>query len=74
MISHAVAIPLTVPEVVGLAGDTAIDFVKGHTIANESVCDEGKEGGILPRFIAGGGPRTMLYGLHHGCHKIDFQY
>jgi uncharacterized protein YukE len=64
VVSHIVAAPLVVPQVLGLGGDAGIDWVKGHTVNNESVRDEGQFGGILPRFILGGGPKTWLPGLH----------
>ena len=73
VISHIVALPFTIPEATGLALDAGIDWIKGHTVNNESVCDEGIRGGILPRFILGGGPKVYLPGIHADG-STDFQW
>ena len=56
-----------------LPGDAGIDWVKGRTVNNESVRDEGIVGGILPRFILGGGPKTCLPGIHRDG-TIDIEW
>ena len=61
------------PEAVGLAEDAGLDYVKGHAVNHESVCDGGIKEGILPRFIAHGGPPTYLPGIHEKTCKIDFR-
>lgn len=74
-----VAAPFPMPmltvqaEAEGLGADVVIDWIKGHTVNQEQPNDEGIVGGILPRFIAGGGPRTYLPGWHVGqpC-TVDF--
>lgn len=60
-------------EAVGIGDDAGLDFIKGHTVADESVCDEGQEGGILTSFIDGGGPQTYLPGLDEGTCHLDFR-
>jgi RHS repeat-associated protein len=44
--SHLAALPLTELEALGLSGDALIDWIKGHTVNSESICDEG------PGFVA----------------------
>lgn len=66
--AHAVTAPLFVPEALGLWGDEAIDWTKGHTVNNESTCDEGVVGYInplhdyVPSWLKG--PKTYLPGVH----------
>jgi hypothetical protein len=48
VVSHVVALPFAAPEAIGLGGDVAIDWIKGHTVTHESICDEGKRGYINP--------------------------
>jgi RHS repeat-associated protein len=75
--SHALALPLTSLEATGLAGDVVIDWIKGHTVADESICDEGLRGYInplhayLPKRLKG--PVVYLPGIHTGG-KIDFEW
>jgi RHS repeat-associated protein len=70
--SHLAAVPLAVPEAVGLAGDVTIDAIKG-----ESICDEGVNGYINPfhSFLppALRGPRTHLPGVHSDG-SVDFEW
>ena len=73
IISHIIVAPLVLPEGIGLGEDALLDYIKGHTVNNESICDEGVVGGILPRFILGGGPKTYLPGIHSNG-SIDFEY
>lgn len=73
VISHLLAPPFTVSEAEGLGGDAALDWVKGHTVNNESPCDEGIRGGILPRFLFGGGPKVYLPGIHSNG-SVDFEW
>ena len=65
-------LPLAGLEASGLAGDAAIDWIKGHTVNYESVGDEGIRGGIFPRWFFGGGPQVYLPGIHRNGH-IDFE-
>ena len=70
--SHLVASPLAIPEAVGLAGDVAIDAIKG-----ESICDEGVEGYINPlhSFVPPSlrGPKVYLPGVHPDG-SVDFEW
>ena len=65
------------PEALGLGGDALLDWIKGHTVNNESICDEGQRGylnplhGYLPAFLRG--PRVYLPGIHQNG-KVDFQW
>jgi RHS repeat-associated protein len=76
-VSHVFALPLVFPEAYGLTGDVAIDWIKGHTVANESICDEGLRGYINPlhAYLPGPlkGPVVYLPGIHTGG-KIDFEW
>ena len=69
--------PLLIPEAVGLGGDVAIDWIKGHTVANESICDEGKIGYInplhdyVPAWLKG--PKTYLPGIHSNG-SVDWEW
>jgi hypothetical protein len=47
--------------------------VKGHTVNNESICDEGIRAGILARFLFGGGPKIYLPGIHADG-TVDFEW
>jgi RHS repeat-associated protein len=48
-ISRGVSGVVFVPgEASGLAGDVAIDWFKGHTVNDETICDEGMRGYINP--------------------------
>jgi RHS repeat-associated protein len=44
--SHLAALPLSELEALGLSEDALIDWIKGHTVNSESICDEG------PGFVA----------------------
>jgi RHS repeat-associated protein len=70
--SHGVTAPLAVPEAIGLAGDVAIDELKG-----ELSCDEGKSGYINPlhSFLSGSlrGPEVYLPGIHQNG-SVDFEW
>jgi RHS repeat-associated protein len=55
--------PIPLTEIVGLGGDVVIDAVKGKTVNHESIFDENVKGGVLPRFIDGGGPIVYLPGI-----------
>lgn len=76
-LSHVVALPLTVPQALGLGGDAAIDWLKGHLVNNESICDEGKPGYINPlhSYLPGWlkGPQVYLPGIHPDG-SIDFEW
>jgi len=57
-------LPLPALELLGLSGDAALDLIKNQTTGNsESAFDEDVSGGLLPRFIDGGGPKVWLPGL-----------
>lgn len=68
MASHFAALPLSQLEALGLSGDALIDWIKGHTVNNESICDEGVVGYInplhsyLPEPLKG--PEVYLPGIH----------
>jgi RHS repeat-associated protein len=65
-ISHGAIALTTIPlfEATGLMADAGLDIVKNDfTDAIESPYDENTVGGILPRFIANGGPKIWLPGL-----------
>jgi hypothetical protein len=73
------ATPLPAVEALGLGGDIALDYAKNKVTGNgESIFDEGQPGGILPRFIAGGGPSIYLPGLGRnpttGATSLDFEW
>jgi uncharacterized protein RhaS with RHS repeats len=69
VISHVIAAPLAVPEAQGLAGDAAIDAIKG-----EPVRDEGVRASIDPLHDwLGPGPQIYLPGIHANG-KIDFAW
>ncbi|MGD1012071.1 MAG: hypothetical protein ABR925_06020 [Acidimicrobiales bacterium] len=64
-------------EASGLAGDAALDWLKNKTTGNhESIYDEDLRGGVLPRFIDHGGPKTWLPGLSRKNDRIhvDFEW
>lgn len=77
VVSHVVALPLVIPEAVGLGVDVGIDWIKGHTVNHESICDEGKRGYVNPfhRWVPGPlkGPQTYLPGVHSDG-SIDFEW
>jgi len=62
---------------IGLGGDIAVDWVKGHTVNDESICDEGKRGYINPfhQWLPGPlkGPQVYLPGIHANG-DIDFEW
>ncbi len=79
-ISHAVALPLILPELAGLSQDALLDWIKGHTIAVESICDEGITGPINPLHSFGfvpswlrGGPEVYLPGIHPN-RSVDLEW
>lgn len=41
VIAHTLNLPLALIQAQGLSEDALIDWIKGHTIAEESICDEG---------------------------------
>jgi RHS repeat-associated protein len=76
-VSHTLAIPLVPVEALGLSGDVLIDWVKGHTVNNESICDEGKVGYINPfhAYVPDPfkGPQVYLPGIHANG-EVDFEW
>jgi len=76
-VSHILAVPLVPAEAIGLGGDVLVDWVKGHTVNNESICDEGKVGYINPlhAYVPGPfkGPTTYLPGIHENG-QVDFEW
>lgn len=76
-VSHVIAVPLAIPEAVGLGGDVAIDKFKNWAFGNESTCDEGKRGYINPfhSFLLGPlkCPHVYLPGVHSDG-SVDFQW
>lgn len=77
MAAHALNIPLALAQAKGLSEDALIDWIKGHTVAEESICDEGKVGYINPLhdFLPGPlkGPQTYLPGIHENG-EINFEW
>lgn len=77
VVSHVLAVPFAPVEAAGLGGDVLIDWVKGHTVDNESICDEGKIGYINPlhSFLPNPfkGPQVYLPGIH-GNGEVDFEW
>jgi RHS repeat-associated protein len=77
VVSRIIDSPLLIPEAAGLAGDVGIDWVKGHTVNNESTCDEGKRGYINPLhdYVPGPlkGPQVYLPGVHSNGH-FDWEW
>jgi hypothetical protein len=52
LVSHVIAAPLVIPQVVFLGGDTILDAYKGAVYQNgEALNDEGTEGYIFPSFV-----------------------
>jgi RHS repeat-associated protein len=76
-ISRTVSTVFVPGEAFGLAGDAAIDWIKGHTVNNESICDEGMRGYINPfhQWLPGPlkGPQVYLPGIHPNG-DIDFEW
>jgi hypothetical protein len=77
-ISRAVSGVAFVPgEALGLGGDAAIDWLKGHTVNNETTCDEGMRGYINPfhAWLPGPlkGPQVYLPGIHPNG-DVDFEW
>jgi RHS repeat-associated protein len=76
-VSHVLALPLVVPQALGLGTDAGIDWIKGQTVSNESICDEGKVGYINPlhQWLPGPlkGPQIYLPGIHANG-SVDFQW
>ena len=62
-------------QAIGLAGDAGLDWVKGHTVNDETIWDEGKVGSINPlhQWMPPGTPDYQVYlpGLHADG-TIDF--
>ncbi|HZU13383.1 MAG TPA: RHS repeat-associated core domain-containing protein [Chloroflexota bacterium] len=75
--SRTATAPLIVPEGLGLGEDVVIDWIKGHSVNNETPCDEGKVGYInplhayVPRPLRG--PVTYLPGVHRGG-AVDWEW
>ncbi len=74
--SHLLAGLLVPSQVAGLGTDALLDWIKGHTVAEESICDEGRHGYINPLhgFLPGPlkGPETYLPGVHENG-EIDLE-
>jgi len=77
VISHLESLPLAQLQALGLSGDVLLDWIKGHTVNSESICDEGKVGYINPlhEYLPGPlkGPETYLPGVHENG-EIDFEW
>jgi len=77
VVAHALNLPLAITQAQGLSEDALIDWIKGHTVADESICDEGVEGPInplhdyLPEPLKG--PETYLPGIHENG-EVDFEW
>jgi RHS repeat-associated protein len=75
--SRIIGAPLVLAEAAGLGEDIAIDWIKGHTVNNESIRDEGKSGYInplhqwLPECLKG--PKVYLPGVHVDG-KVDWEW
>jgi RHS repeat-associated protein len=74
VVSHVLAAPLAIGEALGLAGDVGIDWIKGHTVADESICDEGFNASTNPfhQWLPGG-PQPYLPGIHRDG-SVDFEW
>lgn len=68
IVTHAVTAPLVYSEGFGLAEDAGIDWVKGHTVNDETPCDEGVHGYLNPlhAYVPNRlrGPIVYLPGIH----------
>jgi hypothetical protein len=43
VLAHTINLPLALIQAQGLSEDALIDWIKGHTVNDESICDEGQE-------------------------------
>jgi hypothetical protein len=77
VIAHGLNIPLALAQAEGLCEDALIDWVKGHTVNNEPIGDEGKVGYVNPfhEYLPGPlkGPKTYLPGIHRNG-DVDFKW
>jgi RHS repeat-associated protein len=77
VIAHLESLPLAQLQALGLSGDVLLDWIKGHTVNNESICDEGVKGYINPfhNFVPGPlkGPEVFLPGIRENG-DIDFEW
>ena len=77
VIAHGLNIPLALAQAEGLCEDALIDWVKGHTVNDEPIGDEGKVGYINPfhEYLPGPlkGPKTYLPGIHRNG-EVDFTW
>ncbi len=77
VVAHTLNIPLALIQARGLCQDALIDWVKGHTVNDESIRDEGIEEYInplhsyLPPFLRG--PKTYLPGIHENG-SVDLEW
>lgn len=74
VVAHAINLPLALTQAQGLSEDALIDWIKGHTIAEESICDEGGDVYLNPfhQWIPGGPVIHHAPGIHPNGH-IDFE-
>lgn len=77
VVGHVLALPFVPGEGLGLGEDAFIDWIKGHTVNNESICDEGITGYINPfhDWLPGPlkGPKVYLPGIHQNG-AVDFSW
>ena len=77
VVSHVVALNFVVPEGAGLGLDAGLDWLKGHTVNDETICDEGQYGYLnpfhpwLPEQFKG--PQIYLPGIHPNG-EVDFEW
>jgi hypothetical protein len=74
VVSHVLAAPFALTEALGLGGDALIDWIKDHTVNNESICDEGIVGYVNPfHDWLPFGPKEYFPGIHRNG-QVDFQW
>lgn len=77
VVAHGLNLPLALVQAEGLCEDALIDWVKGHTVNDESIGDEGLKGPINPfhEFLPSRlrGPETYLPGIHRDL-SIDLEW
>jgi RHS repeat-associated protein len=75
IIAHTVNGPLVGAQVAGLGADAGIDYIKGHTVSEESVGDEGGDVSINPlhQWIPVGPVVHNALGIHTDGH-IDIEW
>lgn len=75
VIAHGLNIPLALAQAEGLCEDALIDWVKGHTVSEESIRDEGGDVYVNPlhQWFPGGPVIHHAPGIHPNGH-VDFTW